>query len=154
MVWQDQRGELAWREHEIDEYPQLLHTALDTTNARQLAEFYRELLGLRYRDGDEAPTDGTPDDSDWLVLVDGNGARKLAFQQVETLPRATWPDPPGIPQQLHLDFTVSSRGELERQRERALALGASLLLDRTDDDEEPLYVFGDLAGHPFCIFVA
>lgn len=138
----------------MDEYPRLLHTALDSTDARALAEFYRELLGLTYRGGDEPPTDGTPDDADWLVLVDAHGTRKLAFQGVAELPRATWPDPPGIPQQLHVDYTVTSRAELERQRERALALGASLLLDRSEDLDEPLYVFADLAGHPFCIFVA
>ena len=34
-------------------YPTLMHTVLDTTDARGLAEFYRELLGLRYRAGDE-----------------------------------------------------------------------------------------------------
>ena len=34
-----------------------------------------------------------------------------------------------------------------------LALGATLLLDRTDDQDEPLYVFADPAGHPLCIFV-
>ena len=56
--------------------------------------------------------------------------------------------------QLHLDFTVPSRVELERQCERAEGLGAELLLDRTDDPDEPLYVFADLSGHPFCIFVA
>jgi hypothetical protein len=54
------------------EYPRMLHTVLDTTDVRLLAEFYRELLGLRYRPG---------------------------------------------------------------------------------DPEEPLYVFADLAGHPFCILV-
>ena len=37
------------------EYPRLLHTVLDTTTPRQLAEFYRELLGLQYRPGDEPP---------------------------------------------------------------------------------------------------
>lgn len=52
------------------------------------------------------------------------------------------------------DFTVSSRSELETQRDRAQALGAELLLDRTDDPDEPLYVFADPSGHPFCIFVA
>jgi catechol 2,3-dioxygenase-like lactoylglutathione lyase family enzyme len=56
--------------------------------------------------------------------------------------------------QLHVDYTVSSAEELERQRERAEALGATILLDRTDDPDEPLYVFADPAGHPFCIFVA
>jgi hypothetical protein len=56
--------------------------------------------------------------------------------------------------QLHVDFTVTGRDELERQRQRAEALGAELLLDRSDDPDEPLYVFADLSGHPFCIFVA
>ena len=50
-------------------FPRILHTVLDTTDARSLAEFYRRLLGLRYRDGDEPPADGTPDDAQWLVLV-------------------------------------------------------------------------------------
>ncbi|MET7402662.1 VOC family protein [Dactylosporangium sp. NPDC005572] len=135
------------------EYPQLLHTVLDTTRPRQLAEFYRQLLGLRYRPGDEPPADGSADDADWLVLVDSAGARRLAFQQVAHLPRTTWPRH-DVPMQLHVDFTVSSRAELHRQRERAEALGAELLLDRTDDPDEPLYVFADLSGHPFCMLVA
>ena len=138
----------------MGEYPQLLDTVLDCTNARELSEFYRQLLGVRYRSGDEPPTDGTPDDADWLVLTDTDGLRKLAFQQVDDLPRATWPEPSGVPQQLHLDFTVPSRAELERQRQRAVALGAVILLDRSDDPDEPLYVFADLAWHPFCIFLA
>lgn len=137
----------------MDDYPTLLHTVLDTTDVRGLAEFYRELLGLRYRHGDEPPAEGEPDDADWLVLVDGNDTRKLAFQQVERLERTTWPEP-DVPMQLHLDLTVPSTADLERQRDRAEALGATLLLDRTDDPDEPLYVFADPSGHPFCIFVA
>src|ERR1700689_5848063 len=97
------------------EDPQLLHTVLDTTNVRELAEFYRELLGLQYRPGDEPPTDGSPDDAAWLVLVDSAGTRKLAFQRDEGLPRVTWPRHE-VPMQLHVDYTVSSRAELERQR--------------------------------------
>lgn len=135
------------------EYPELLHTVLDTTRPRELAEFYRQLLGLQYRAGDEPPPDGEPDDADWLVLVDSDGVRKLAFQLVDDLARTTWPDH-DVPMQLHVDFTVSSRAELERQRERAQALGAEVILDRTDDPDEALYVFADLSGHPFCIFVA
>ena len=42
---------------------------------------------------------------------------------------------------------------LERQRERAEAMGAVVLLDRTDDEDEPLYVLADPSGHPFCVFV-
>jgi catechol 2,3-dioxygenase-like lactoylglutathione lyase family enzyme len=134
------------------EYPQLLHTVLDTTKPRQLAEFYRQLLGLRYRPGDEPPSTGAPDDADWLVLVDQAGVRKLAFQEVDQLTRTTWPKD-DVPMQLHVDFTVSSVGELRQQQERAQALGAQIVLDRTDDPEEPLIVFTDLAGHPFCVLV-
>ena len=137
----------------MTEYPQLLHTAIDTTDARALAEFYRQLLGLLYRRGDEPSGDGDADDADWLVLVDPNGVRKLAFQLVERLERTTWPTH-DVPMQMHLDFTVSSRAELQRQRERAESLGAQLLLDRTDDSNEPLCVLADPSGHPFCIFVA
>lgn len=54
---------------------------------------------------------------------------------------------------LHLDTVVGSRAELAHQATRALELGATLRLDRTDDEDEPLYVFADPAGHPFCIFV-
>jgi len=137
----------------VPEYPQLLHTVLDTTSPRELAEFYRELLGLAYRPGDEPPAGDAADEADWLVLVDSAGTRMLAFQEVDHLERTTWPQH-DVPMQLHVDFTVSSAAELERQRERALALGAQILLDRTDDPDEPLYVFADPSGHPFCVFVA
>jgi catechol 2,3-dioxygenase-like lactoylglutathione lyase family enzyme len=137
----------------MPEYPRLLHTVLDATEVRPLAEFYRELLGLRYRPGDEPPANGAADDADWLVLTDAEGARQLAFQQTGDLSRSTWPDG-SVPMQLHVDYTVPSLGELRRQHERALALGAELRFDRTDDPDEPLYVYADPAGHPFCIFVA
>jgi catechol-2,3-dioxygenase len=135
------------------DYPQLLQTVLDTTEVRLLAEFYRQLLGLAYRPGDELPPDDGPDTADWLVLTDADGDRVLAFQQVDEQARTTWPSQE-VPQQLHLDMTVPDRATLEQQRERALRLGAELRFDRSDDDDEPLYVFADPAGHPFCIFVA
>jgi hypothetical protein len=49
--------------------------------------------------------------------------------------------------------TVPTMADLDVQHERALALGARLLEDRSDDPEEPLRVYADPAGHPFCIFV-
>jgi hypothetical protein len=51
-------------------------------------------------------------------------------------------------------MTVPSVKEFETQHSRAIALGAHLLFDRSDDPEEPLRVYADPAGHPFCIFVA
>jgi len=128
-------------------FPTIRQVVLDTTDVRELAEFYRELFGLEYRPGDE-PDQG---EKDWLVLRSTSGV-PLAFQQVDVLPAATWPQD-GVPQQLHLDTTVPDVSELDVQHDRAVALGARLLFDRSDDPEEPLRVYADPAGHPFCIFV-
>ncbi|MEK6437750.1 VOC family protein [Pseudonocardia sp. T1-2H] len=135
--------------------PVLRQTVLDCTDARALAEFYRKLLGLNYRSGDEPPAPGEPDPRgrDWLVLRNAQGGPQLAFQQVAELPAVSWPDGPH-PQMLHLDLAVPSVVDLDRQHVRALELGASLLRDRADDPEEPLRVYTDPAGHPFCLFVA
>ena len=136
----------------MGEHPAYLHTVLDCERPRELAEFYRRLLGLVYRAGDEPPTDGSVDDADWLVLTRPDGTRQLAFQQVERLVPTTWPDDT-VPQQAHIDYVVDSVEDLVRHKDTALRLGAELRLDRTDDEEEPLYVLADPAGHPFCLFV-
>lgn len=135
-------------------YPVLRQVVLDTTGARALAEFYRRLLGWRYRPGDEPPAGGEPDDKghDWLVLVGPPGSTAVAFQQVEVLQKSTWPDG-AVPQQLHLDMTVPTVAELDAVHLRVLELGATVLEDRSRDEEEPLRVYADPAGHPFCIFV-
>jgi catechol 2,3-dioxygenase-like lactoylglutathione lyase family enzyme len=132
-------------------YPEIVQTVIDATDVRTTAEFYRELFGLRYRSGDEPPRDGAPDNAGWLVLRN-EGGHDLAFQRVDRLEPTTWPEP-DVPMQLHLDCTVPSLEELHRQRERAESLGARIVLDRTEDPDEPLFVFADPAGHPFCIFV-
>jgi hypothetical protein len=140
---------------DAEKFPQLRQVVLDGEDARALAEFYRRLLGLAYRPGDEPPAPGQPDPrgKDWLVLRDTAGHARIAVQNVARLPAATWPEGPR-PQQLHLDLTVPTAADLDVQHERAQALGASLLYDRSDDPDEPLRVYADPAGHPFCIFVA
>src|SRR5690242_19000468 len=99
--------------------PRLRDTVLDTTDPRRLAEFYRQLLGLSYRPGDEPPADGQPDerDTDWLVLTDEQGVRKLAFQRVDRLPEETWPEGP-VPPQLHLVLSVPDKAALDRHHPR------------------------------------
>jgi hypothetical protein len=136
-------------------FPQLRQVVLDTTDARGLAEFYRQLLGYEYRPGDEPPAPREPDPAghDWLVLKEPGGTARIAFQQVPQLTETTWPDGQ-VPQQLHLDLTVTTVADLEAQHQRALGLGARLRHDRSDDPEEPLRVYADPSGHPFCIFVA
>jgi catechol 2,3-dioxygenase-like lactoylglutathione lyase family enzyme len=147
-----------------DAHPFVAQVVLDCRHPRPLAEFYRELLGYTYRPGDEPPAEGEPDPrgEDWLVLRpapdEGRSGRGIAFQASPGYVPPVWttgPDRPGDQQQmLHLDMTVPDIAGLTRQRQRALALGATELLDRSDDAEEPLYVFADPAGHPFCVFVA
>ncbi len=134
-------------------FPQIRQVVLDCLDPRALAEFYRQLLGMRYRDGDEPVTDREEgDDKDWLVLYHPTSTTSVAFQQVDELYESTWPDDT-IPQQLHLDMTVPTTEDLLAQHERVLSLGGRLLYDRFDDPEEPLRVYADLAGHPFCIIV-
>ncbi|MFJ8742965.1 hypothetical protein ACIRL2_26695 [Embleya sp. NPDC127516] len=44
----------------MDDHPRLVQTVLDTTEPRILVEFYRLLLGLSFRPGDEPPVEGRP----------------------------------------------------------------------------------------------
>lgn len=131
--------------------PALFQTVLDAPDVRALAEFYRLLLGLTYRPCDEIPAEGA-DDADWLVLTHPDGTRALAFQREPDLVATTWPSP-AVPMQLHLDMTVPDAAALDAVRASATGLGARVLADRADDPDEPLLVFADPAGHPFCVFV-
>jgi catechol 2,3-dioxygenase-like lactoylglutathione lyase family enzyme len=144
--------------------PFVRQVVLDCPHPRTLAEFYRELLGYAYRPGDEPPPASQPDPlgRDWLVLrpeaADASSGRGIAFQRADDYVPPAWsadgePTAPGRQRQmLHLDMSVVDVESLTRQRDRATGLGATILLDRSDD-EEPLYVFADPDGHPFCIFV-
>jgi hypothetical protein len=75
----------------------------------------------------------------------------LWIKRWSDLARPTWPTH-DVPKQIHHDFRVPTVEELRRRRQRAEDLGATLLYDRTDD-EEPLYVLAVPARHPFCILV-
>jgi hypothetical protein len=134
--------------------PQLRQVVLDSTNPRLSAEFWRQLLGLTYREGHEPSNADAEDpmDQDWLNLYTPAGDPCLAFQKVEELPRSTWPDT-GVPQQLHLDLTMPNVEELNAVHSRILSLGGELQFDRSDSIEEPLRVYVDRDGHPFCVFV-
>src|ERR1700691_1412245 len=108
--------------------PRFGQVVFDTTDPRASAEFWRQLLGLVYRQGNEAPPPGAdePAGRDWLILVAPDSARCLAFQKVEVLPRAAWPTAE-IPQQLHLDLVANNLEELNAIRERIIDLGGQVL---------------------------
>ncbi|TWP34135.1 VOC family protein [Leekyejoonella antrihumi] len=133
-------------------FPALLHTVIEAPDCRAVAEFYRLLLGLHYREGEEPPPEGAPDDADWLVLLDQDGSRVMAIQENTRTTCPSWPSE-DVPMQMHMDFKVPTVEDLERHRDHAEELGARLLYDRSQDEGEPLYVMADPAGHPFCLLV-
>lgn len=135
--------------------PRIRQVVIDATDARRSAEFWRNLLGLVYRPGHEPPPADEDDVAgrEWLNLRYPDGSPCLAIEQVDALVRTTWPDDE-VPQQLHLDTTVETVEALDAAHDQAIALGAIVLDDRRDDPDEPLRVYADPDGHPFCIFLA
>ncbi|MER7685807.1 VOC family protein [Streptomyces sp. NPDC097610] len=114
---------------------------LDCPEPLRLAEFYEALLGGSVNRPDRRWALGEA----WSTLHTPSGL-VLAFQRVPAAehrpPR--WPDP-AHPQQFHLDFGVP---DLDRARERVLALGATPL---DVSDGRAWHVYADPAGHPFCL---
>lgn len=133
------------------DYPELVNPVLDAVDPRGLAEFYRQMFGLIYRPGDEPDPDRAVADDDWMTLLHRDGSRALSIQKVEVLHRTTWPEH-DVPMQMHLDFFIADPALLEPQARRAQDLGARVLLHRTAEPSEPLYVLADPEGHPFCLF--
>lgn len=108
--------------------------ALETKDPFKLAEFYRDLTGMKITD---------PDD-DWVTLTSDDGATTLCFQWAPGHVPPRWPDPASS-MQAHIDFEVDDLDEAEKV---ALDLGA------TKFDQQPgtsFRVFADPAGHPFCL---
>ena len=128
--------------------PRIRQVVLDCAEARPLAEFYRHLFDLTYRPSDVEPRPG----EDWLVLQNPHTGVNLAFQAIgESYRPPVWDGDP--PMQAHLDTTVEDVDALWAADARVRELGGVLRHDRTDDASEPLRVYTDPAGHPFCIFV-
>jgi catechol 2,3-dioxygenase-like lactoylglutathione lyase family enzyme len=116
----------------------LTATVLDAPDARELAGFYRRLLGW---------TIGT-DEPDWVTLRPPGGGTGLSFQTESAYARPTWPAGPGDQQMmLHLDIEVD---DLEAAGAHAVASGAVLADFQPQQD---VRVYLDPAGHPFCLWV-
>ena len=72
---------------------------------------------------------------------------KLAFQRVDPYQAPQWPD--GVPQQSHLDLTVS---DLAAASARVVSLGATVMSGPVQEPGGVFIVHADPAGHPFCLF--
>jgi catechol 2,3-dioxygenase-like lactoylglutathione lyase family enzyme len=111
---------------------------LDAPDARELAAFYRRLLGWAV----------AMDEPDWMMLRAPDGGPGLSFQTERGYARPTWPAGPGDQQMMvHLDIEVD---DLEVAGAHAVAAGATLADYQPQDDVQ---VYLDPAGHPFCLWV-
>ncbi|WP_435974688.1 VOC family protein [Streptomyces sp. Qhu_M48] len=113
---------------------------LDCSAPRELAEFYRAVLGGEV----DRPDRRWALDGAWSTLHTPGGL-VLCFQGVPDHRPPTWPDPER-PQQFHLDFGVP---DLDAAQEQVLARGATLLEE--GDPARGWRVYADPAGHPFCL---
>jgi hypothetical protein len=116
----------------------LTGAVLDAPDARDLANFYRRLLGWT----------AVQDEPEWVKLSPPEGGPGLSFQTESNYVRPTWPAGPGDQQmQVHLDIEVE---DLQAAGAHAVAAGATLA-DYQPQDNVRVYL--DPAGHPFCLWV-
>lgn len=121
------------------DHPTLSVAALDCPDPLALADFYSRLTGHEV----EPLGDFPPDQVTWIELV-RDGRPTLGFQKVEGYRAPTWPEGP-VPQQAHLDFTVS---DLDEGEAFVLSLGAR---KAEVQPGETFRVYLDPVGHPFCL---
>ncbi|MFF0309022.1 VOC family protein [Streptosporangium sp. NPDC004379] len=115
----------------------LTATVLGAPDARELAAFYRRLLGWEVRE----------DSPDWVSLAAPGGGAGLSFQTEKDHVRPIWPAGPGDQQMMmHLDIEVD---DLDIAGAHAVAAGAALA---TYQPQEDVRVYLDPAGHPFCLW--
>lgn len=126
---------------QIEERPHLsgwIGTVLSASDARQLAYFYRDLLGWPL----------ASDEPDWCTMQIPGARANLAFSSEENYAPPVWPNGPGeAHMQLHLDIGVR---DLDAAVADAQRRGARLADFQPQDDVRVLL---DPAGHPFCLYV-
>ena len=112
---------------------------LDAPDARELADFYRRLLGWEVK----------VDEGDWVMLRRPDDGMSLSFQTEPFYVRPVWPGAAGEQlMMLHLDIEVDDLGEAGAH---AVAQGAVQAEFQPQDD---VRVYLDPAGHPFCLWIA
>ena len=112
---------------------------LDAPDARELADFYRRLLGWEIK----------VDEGDWVLLRRPDDGTSLSFQTERFYEPPVWAGAEGEQlMMLHLDIEVD---DLDEAGAHASALGAVLAEFQPQAD---VRVYLDPAGHPFCLWIA
>lgn len=124
----------------MDGMPKMTLTAavLDSPDARELAGFYRRLLGWEI----------VKDSPDWVELREPGGRAQLSFQTERRYVRPTWPAADGAQTMMaHLDIAVD---DLDAAVAHALDQGA---VEAGFQPQDHVRVCLDPAGHPFCLYL-
>ena len=124
----------------MDGRPQMMLTGivLDAPDARELAAFYRRLLGWS----------AVQEEQDWVKLGAPGGGPGLSFQTEKHYVRPVWPSQPTEQQMsIHLDIKVEDLPRACAHAEQAGAVRAEF------QPQEHVRVYLDPAGHPFCLYV-
>jgi hypothetical protein len=121
----------------------LRQPTVDCAEPRDLAEFYRGLLGWEYAPGHETVD---PDGDEFLLLIDPELGTRLGFQRSDAVVTPWRSDA-----RVHVDFTVL---DLAAAHEHAVRHGARPLTGTPEEEghpEDPFRVYADPSGHPFCL---
>ena len=110
---------------------------LDCADARALAAFYQQIIGLEL----------VPESDHDFAGLAGDDGLFIGFQRVEDYRAPRWPGQV-VPQQSHLDFGVDDLDEAE-----ALVLERGAAKPAFQPGGERWRVFTDPAGHPFCLAI-
>ncbi len=113
------------------------HTSINCTNAFELSEWWKQLLGYTDMPGDPNETG-----DEECTIIDPETGHQLLFCEVESLQERDG--------RIHLDLTPTDRRR-DDEVNRALALGAIEVADRRNVDGTGWMVLSDPAGNLFCI---
>lgn len=113
------------------------HTTINCTDAYQLSEWWKPVLGYT-----DVPGDPNEPGHDHCMIVDPGSGHMLLFIEVDELQ-----DPVG---RIHLDLAPVDRTR-DEEIERVLGLGALEVADRRRPDGAGWMVLADPAGNMFCI---
>lgn len=113
------------------------HTTINCTDAFELSEWWKPVLGYT-----DVPGDPNEPGHEECMIVDPVSGHRLLFIEVESLQ-----EPDG---RVHLDLAPTDRRR-DEEVERVVALGATVVADRRLPDGRGWVVLADPAGNHFCI---
>lgn len=115
----------------------LSHTSINCSDAFELSEWWKEVLGYVDVEGDP----NEPGDEECMIL-DPDGEQRLLFIEVADLQ--------DVPGRIHFDICAADSTR-DEEVERILDLGATPVADRRNSDGSGWMTLADPAGNHFCV---